>query len=190
MSEIDDILAKIPMDQLAAHLGTDPQTAETATREALPALLGGLHANAQDPAGAASLQQALSQHDPSLVDGGVDLGSVDTTKGAAIVSNIFGDKQNQVTTALGGLGGKGDGLVSKLLPMLAPIVMSWLVGRVTKGVQGGGSGGQASSSGGLGGILGSVLGAGGGGGGGSQGGQGGQPSITNILGGLLGGGKR
>jgi len=186
VSEINEILAQIPMDQLAARLGVDQQTAETATREALPALLGGLQANAQDPAGAASLQQALGQHDPSLVEGGVDLGSVDTDTGSAIVSNIFGEKQNQVVTTLGGLGGKGDGLVSKLLPMLAPIVMSWLVGRVAKGTQGGG-GGEPASSGGLGGILGSVLGAGGGGG---QGGQGGQPSITDMLGGLLGGGKR
>ena len=52
MASIDEVLAAIPMDRLAAQLGVDPATAEQASRQALPALLGGMEANAQDPAGA------------------------------------------------------------------------------------------------------------------------------------------
>ena len=124
MSEIDELVSQVPIDQVAAQLGVDRATAEEATRAALPALLGGLEANAQDPAGAESLSRALGDHDPNLLDGGVDLDQVDTQDGAAIVSNIFGPNQDQVVGALGdidALSGKGGGdLMGRLLPMLAP----------------------------------------------------------------------
>jgi hypothetical protein len=70
VSAVDDILSQIPMDRLASQLGVDEGTAEQATRQALPALLGGMEANAQDPKGAESLADALGQHSPALVQGG------------------------------------------------------------------------------------------------------------------------
>ena len=61
MSAIDDVLASIPKDQLARQLGTDPATAERATRQALPALLGsaagGRRARSGSAAGEALLQR-------------------------------------------------------------------------------------------------------------------------------------
>jgi hypothetical protein len=76
VAELDDLLAQIPMGQVAARLGVDEQTAEQATRQALPALLAGMHANAQDPDGAQSLAEAVNQHQDSLLDGGVDVGQL------------------------------------------------------------------------------------------------------------------
>lgn len=200
MSDISDILSSIPMDQLAARLGVDQATAESATRQALPALVGGLQANAQDPGGAQSLAGALGEHDNDLLDGGVNLDQVNTADGAKIVDNIFGAQQEQVAHTLGSQGGGGQGeLIQKLLPILAPIVLSYLAKRL--GASSGGSG-----------LLGSILGgAGSGASGGTAGnpmgdllcqilGRGGpsplgggtptDPSITDILGGLLGGGRR
>jgi hypothetical protein len=192
MSELDDLLSQIPMDQLAQQLGVDEQTAERAARQALPALLAGMNANAQDPAGAASLANALGQHDDALLDGGVSLDHVDTNDGDKIVGNVFGDSRDQVVTRLGGGGGLGgssgiaggdmSGLVAKLLPILAPIVMSFLAKRFLKGGRAGAPG--SSSGGGLGDLLGGLL------GGGGQGGQGGQGGLGDLLGGLLGGGRR
>lgn len=49
MPDYNEILQQIPMDQLASILGVDEATASAATQEALPALLGGLQANAADP---------------------------------------------------------------------------------------------------------------------------------------------
>ena len=116
----------------------------------LPALLGGLQANAGDPGGAGSILQALGQHDDDLLTGGADLSAIDEQDGSAIASHIFGDQQDEVVNRLGGLpgvGGSGFGgdLVKKLIPILAPMVLSWLANRVLKGGGGGLGGGTASA---------------------------------------------
>jgi hypothetical protein len=178
----DDLLSQIPMDQLARQLGVDERTARQATTQALPALLGGMQANAQDPAGAASLSSALRQHDDNLLDGGVDVGQVDTDDGDKIVRNVFGENRQQVVNQLGGLGGGGtnSGLIAKLLPLLAPIVMSYLAKQFTR--QGGtAAGSPTAGGGGLEDLLGGLL--------GGQG-QGQAGGIGDLLGGLLGGGRR
>jgi hypothetical protein len=199
MSAVDDILADIPMDQLAAQLGVDEATAEQATRQAIPALLGGMQANTTDPAGAMSLAGALGQHPSDLIDGGVDLNQVDTGDGERIVGNIFGPNQDQVAQTLGGNlgGGQAGGLIQRLLPILAPIVLAYLSKRLMGQRQGAGQddplgsilgGGASGSSNPLNDLLSSMLGgaaAGGGGTGQSSGG-----SILDMLGGLLGAGRR
>ncbi|MEO7234644.1 MAG: DUF937 domain-containing protein [Lapillicoccus sp.] len=196
MSEIEQILSQVPMDQVAAALGVDRGEAEQATRAAIPALLGGMHANAQDPAGAASLASALQQHDGSALGAPVD--QIDTQDGQQIVQNVFGAQTNDVVARLGGATpGNGSSLVSKLLPILAPIVMAYLARKMQGGTAGATTGdsgvGGGVGGGGLGDILGSVL----GGAGGAQTqpglptGQGGMGDILGgVLGGLLGGGKR
>ena len=173
MSATDDIMAELPIGQIAQQLGVDEQTAEAAARHALPALLLGMDANAKDPGGAASLEQAIGQHDPSLIEGGVNLGDVDTTDGEKIVGHVFGDNSDQVMHAIGGSSGAGGNVMAKLLPILAPIVLSYLAKRVS------------GSGGGLGGLLGQVL-----SGAGQASGQGGGGSLGDLLGGLLGGGRR
>ena len=131
MGAVEDILADIPMDQLAAQLGVDEATAEQATRQAIPALLGGMQANAEDPAGAMSLAGALGDHPSDLIEGGVDLDQVDPDDGEKIVGNIFGPNQDQVAQTLGGnLGGQAGGLIQRLLPILAPIVLAYLSKRL------------------------------------------------------------
>lgn len=196
MSAVDDILADIPMDQLAAQLGVDEATAEQAARQAIPALLGGMQANAEDPAGARSLAGALGEHPSDLIDGGVDLEQVDADDGEKIVGNIFGPNQDQVAQTLGGnLGGQAGGLIKQLLPILAPIVLSYLTKRIMGQRQGSGDqdplgsilgGGASGASNALNDLLNSML------GGGTAGGASRQPSggsILDILGGLLGAGR-
>lgn len=178
MSAVDEIMQQIPLSQLASQLGTDEQTAGAAMQQAIPALLGGLQANAQDPAGAASLEGALSDHSAGLIDGGVDLAEVDPADGQKIVGNIFGHQTDGVAQTLGGLGGAHQSdLMKKLLPILAPIVMSYVVKRI-------GGAGPTAAGGAGGGLLGSIL--GGALGGGSAGGSGGG-GLSDLLGGMLGG---
>jgi hypothetical protein len=179
MSAVDDILSRIPLADLAARLGVDEPTAEQAARQALPALLGGIQANTADPGGASSFASAVRQHDGGLVDGGVDLGQVDEGTGDKIVNHVFGGRREEVVQQLGNAPGPASqDLMAKLLPILAPIVMSWLAKKL--------SGGTAQSDGGgLGDLLGGVLGAAGGNQGGVLGG-----GLVDLLGGLLGGGRR
>lgn len=187
MTDIDELLTHVPIGQLAGRLGVDQATAEEAVRQALPALVGGLHANAQDPSGAASLAGALGQHDPGLLDGGVDLDQVDTDDGDRIVGHVFGGNRDQVVQQLANSAGPtvDSSLIAKLLPLLAPIVLSYLSKRLL-----GGTAGSGGAAGGLGSILGGLLGAAVGGSGGRSAGGIDLGSVLGGLGGLLGGGRR
>ena len=222
MSAVDDILGAMPADQISQQVGASPDEVRTAAAAVLPALLGGLQANAGDPSGAGSILQALGQHDDDLLTGGADLSAIDEQDGTAIASHIFGDQEDEVVNRLGGLpavGGSGAGgaLVRKLLPILAPMVLSWLANRVLKGGGGGLGGGTAaaqpdtspspslpggggSTPGSLDDMLRDVLGSATGGGSSTPSGSsagGGSAAvfdpgsiIGDVLGGILGGGRR
>lgn len=152
-----------------------------------------------------SIVEALGQHDDDLLQGGVDLGQVDQADGEKIASHIFGSNEEQVYSALGS-SGAGGGLVKRLIPILAPIVLSYIANRVLKGGGGlGGAGGATAPSttdnsaqggpGSLDSMLQDVLGGAlGGGTATQQAPQQSQPSgggsILDVLGGLLGGGRR
>ena len=73
------------------------------------------------------------------------LDDVDEQDGRAIVGNIFGGNTDQVVSQLGGLGGTSGSLVQKLLPLLAPIVMSWLANKMGQGGLGGMLGGGSGA---------------------------------------------
>ena len=217
MSAVDDILGALPAEQVAQQVGASPDEVRTAAAAVLPALLGGLQANASDPAGAGSILSALGQHDDDLLTGGADLSAIDEQDGTAISSHIFGDQEDEVVNRLGALpalGGSGTGgaLVRKLIPILAPMVLSWLANRVLKG--GGGVSGRPAPSpadtspslpGGSGAgapgplddllrdVLGGATGAGSGGASpGSATPAGLDPGniLGDVLGGILGGGRR
>lgn len=156
MADYSELIAALPLEDIARALGTDTATARSAVATAIPALLGGMQANAADPAGAASLTNAVTHHDPSLVQGGVSLADVDVADGEKIVHNVFGANEGAVVSRLGASQGAGSGLFEKLLPILAPIVLSFIMKKIT-----GGGATQGSSGGGLGDLLGGILGGGG-----------------------------
>ena len=173
MGAIDDILAGIDSRQLAAALGTDEATAINAARAAIPTLIGGLQANSTSGEGADALVQALGQHADGTFGENIDLDQVDTADGRRIVAHTLADDPQRLQ-AVSGLGGD---LLSKLLPLLAPIVMSYLAGKLGMG---GSAGSQGGSGGGLGDLLGGLL------GGGASGSGGG---LGDLLGQILGGGQ-
>lgn len=208
MAAVDEILQSLPIDQLAQQVGAEPQEVQQAAQAALPALLGGLQANAQDPGGASSIVEALGQHNDDLATGQVDLGQVDPADGEKIASHIFGSNEDQVYSALGGTGASS-GLIRKLIPILAPIVLSYIANKVLKGGGLGGGGatvpqqapadqGAQGGPGSLDSMLQDVLGGALGGGTTQQAPaptqqpqqQSAGGGIIDILGGLLGGGRR
>ncbi|WP_279105887.1 DUF937 domain-containing protein [Gordonia paraffinivorans] len=202
MSDIDDLLSRLPYGSLATQLGVDEDSARAAARQAVPALLAGLQTQTADEAAAQKLVGALAQHDNDLATGEIDVDQVDTADGSKIVAHIFGDKTPEVAGAVSNqvpAAAVDPGVVQKLLPILAPIVLSYLTKKVLGGA-GGGAPTQAGS-GGLGDLLGTVLGGGAAGGlgdllGGMLGGaagsgtkQGGGDLLGGILGSILGGKK-
>ena len=177
MASMQDLMSQIPIDQIAKQLGVDEKTATAAVRAALPTLVSGLEANAQNPAGAHSLAGALSNHG-SLLDGGVDVQQINTRDGEKIVHNVFGDSQDQVISTLGGASAGGNDLIKQLLPILAPIVLAYISKQWL-----GGSGSAAPASGGvLGDLLGGLLRGATEGSSRQSGGD-----LGSILGGVLGG---
>ena len=187
MSAVDEILSEIPVNQLASQLGADEATTEQAIRAALPALLGGMEANAQDPGGAASLAEAVGQHDPGLVEGGVNLNEVDTQDGAKIVQHVFGPNQGKVVDQISGfMGGSGGDLVKQAAadPRADRAGLAGQEVHRRRGRHGHRRAQQDDPMGGLVDVLGGLLG-GAAAGGGSQG-----SAITDLLGGLLGGGRK
>ncbi|GAA2556479.1 hypothetical protein GCM10009861_15520 [Neomicrococcus aestuarii] len=202
MSDLQEILKLVPTDQLAQALGVDEQSAEAALRAAVPSLLAGMQSNAASPEGAESLAGALANHSNDLVDGSVNIDQVDTQDGSKIVSHVLGDREellaNQLSGANTAAGIDLGSLVRKALPILAPIVLSYLAKKWSErgGATGSGQAAapEATQGGGLGDLLGGLLGGVlGGTAGGSTGGtttQSGSASanpLDDLLGGLLGG---
>lgn len=99
MSEIDSLLRSIPIDQIAAQLGVDQSTAQSAVAAAVPAILAGLHHEASTEQGAGNLAAAVSTKDPSILDG-LSLDQIDPNDGAKILGHLFGNETDNVTTAV------------------------------------------------------------------------------------------
>lgn len=190
---IDQLMRSLPIDQIAGAVGADETSTRSAVSAALPALLGGLAANSQDRGGAESLLNALGKHQDGLADN-FSLDRVDTTDGEKILGHVFGNNTDGVVNQLGGLGGaQTSGLVKKLLPILAPLVLSWLAKQIGgAGAPQGGTAAPAQQRDGqmdMTSVLQDVLGGALGGATGQAprtGGAGGS-ILTDVLGGLLGG---
>lgn len=159
MTAIDDILGKLDIDQLAAQLGSDPDSIRQASSEAISSLMGGLQQNSAQPAGARLLASALQDHTSSslLNDMKVDINKIDAADGEKIVQHALGARPDQAAQAIGGRSDKG--LLQRLLPILAPIVLAYLASRLGNRQIDAGRGQQTQQSGGS--ILDILLGQGG-----------------------------
>ena len=116
------------IQQISNSLGADPKTTSAAISTALPALLGGLTQNASNPQGAAALNNALDDHDGSILGnlGGLLGGGAASGIGGAILGHIFGPKQSTVEAGVAKTSGLSGAQVAQLLAILAPIVMGVL----------------------------------------------------------------
>src|SRR5690606_21846111 len=185
MAQYDDLLAQIPIGDIARQLGIDEDVAEDAVKQVLPGLVGGLKANA-DEGGQASLEKALQKHQGAKLRGVSD---VDTADGEKIVKHVFGDREDAVVSTLAGSSATSqvtDVIIKKVLPIVAPIVLAWLANKFLGGSSESSS--KGSSGGGLGDLLGGLL-----GGGSSKSSNSGGPDLGDLLGGLgglLGGGTK
>lgn len=175
---LDDILAQVPIDDIAAKLGVSHDEAKAAVEQGGAVLLGGLAKNASTSEGSSAIENALKRHEGSTGAASVD--DIDQADGGKIVSHILGAREKEVTEKLTESKQTAGIDFGKLLPILAPIVMGLIANATKKKAPQGGTA-DSGQGGGIGDVIGGIL-----GGGSSSGGGGG---IGDILGGILGGKK-
>ena len=183
MADLDGLLELIPIDDIAKQLGIPEGVAKDAVKAVVPAIIGGMAANAKDSGGAKSLESALAKHGTKVPKGRPKVAQVDTADGEKIVNNVFGPKKEAVVLAVAGSNAAGDAtkeIIAKVLPIVAPIVIAWIasefLGQKTPAPA---APTPAPSSGGIGDLLGGLLSS-----------PQGQHIIGGVLGGLLGAGKK
>lgn len=150
LEELAGALGGDTLGQLAGVLGADNDAVGKGVAAALPAILGGLARNSRQPDGASSIANALgADHDGSILD---SLGSIfggnqwaqqqANRQGERILGHVFGGNRPQVEQQVQQTSGLSSAMVSKLLPLLAPIVM----GYIGRKLAGGGDGNAVAAS--------------------------------------------
>lgn len=115
------------LGKLAEQIGgTDGQT-KNAIMAALPALLGALNKNSNTPEGAQTLNNALEQHDGSVLNNVEGyLQNPDLKDGAGILNHLFGGNTQNVANAVSQSSGLDTQGSMKMLETLAPLVLGAL----------------------------------------------------------------
>jgi len=114
--------------EVSRQLGADQDQTRTAMAAAVPLLMGALTRNASQPEGAASLLGALSRdHDGSILDDvGGALKAPDAAAGDGILGHVLGSRRSAVETGVSSTSGLDPQSVSRMLTMLAPVIMGAL----------------------------------------------------------------
>jgi hypothetical protein len=111
------------MAQLSQHLGTDPDTTQTAVAAALPMLLGAMAHRAGQPDGAAVLHSEAEKH--AAVSGALP-STATGSGGGGLLGRLLGGKQEDVRQEVSKSSGLDVHQAEKALLFLAPIVLAQL----------------------------------------------------------------
>ncbi len=188
--QISDLLAQMGgTPAMARELGLSEQQVASGAAALLPAILGGLHKQAQAQAGAgaggaAGLGGLLAQlGGGGLLDQVLSPQPTPLEPGNDVLGQIFGSKE--VSRAVAGQAaaqtGLDSALLKKMLPMLAMLAAGWFAKQhAGAGRASDADAAPAPASGGLGGLLGSLLGGGGGAAAGGLGSLGGLASMLDA----------
>lgn len=135
--------------QLARNFGLSEASARQAVEQMAPALTRGMQRNISNPQGLEALMGALTKgNHQRYVDQPESLGEADTlADGNAILGHLLGSKDvsRNVASHAAANTGLDDGLLKKMLPVLASMVM----GSMSKQATAGGMAGGKAATGGL-----------------------------------------
>jgi hypothetical protein len=128
MESLAGQLLKGQLPEITQQLGADEQSTGSALSAALPLLMGALARNASKPEGAESLIGALQKkHDGGVLDDlTAHLRKPDLDDGNGILRHMLGDRRGSVEQGISKTSGLDAAKVSKMLGMLAPVVMGAL----------------------------------------------------------------
>lgn len=154
MEMLNSDLGKQIIGTISEKTGIDATQASSVLANGLPAIMSAMQNNVSGE-GASGLLAALSssKHDGSILDNVSGfLKDGDFTDGSKILGHVLGGKEENMVQGLSSKTGVDSGIIAKILPMLAPIVMGYL-GKQTKKE---GVSNSSDLSGMLGGILGGL----------------------------------
>ena len=187
------------IDNLAAQFNITAEEADAAVKAVVPALSDGFLKQTSQPLGFGSFVGALgeSQHLAAFTDPEAAQATATAQKGGDILSQVLGSQSAREEIAL--RAASATGISADTLSQMLPVIVSMIVGGLTKSLENQGFGGiigqlaNAAGQGNLGGILGQILGGKAAPGNlpppvppGQAGGAGG---LGSILGQILGGGR-
>ncbi len=141
------------IESMAGELGVDPQTAKVAAGALLPAIVAGMGRSGAGSQGMGGLGSVIgSLGGGGLLDTVLNQSPTPVQQGNDILGNIFGSKDTSrgVASEVAAVTGIDEGLLKKMLPILAMAVAGYLA-------QQGKTGGPGAGGGALGGILGSII---------------------------------
>lgn len=136
MSSLMEVLAeqlgKGLIDKIGGEIGEDKNKTQDAISVALPAILGGIFKNLRTEKSAEDLHKAVEKdHSGGLFDNLPGLPKVAEDHGAGILEHILGGKRQQVEEGVAKSSGIQTEIASKLLKLLAPIVLN-AIGKMLK----------------------------------------------------------
>ena len=116
------------INMIADQIGGNKQQTSSAVTSALPMIMQALNRNAGNQQGAASLFNAVEKdHDGAVLDDiSTFIGNAQQGPGAGILKHLFGQKRTGVESVVSNVSGLNDQSSSKLMEILAPIVMGQL----------------------------------------------------------------
>ena len=120
------------LSKISQALGSDENTTKSAVGAALPMLIGALSRNGENEEGAQGIMGALERdnHDGSIFEnlsGFLDNKEYEQPKsGAGILGHLLGGKQDRVSQGVSQASGLSTDSSSRLMKMLAPMVLGAL----------------------------------------------------------------
>lgn len=126
------LLGGADLGKIASQLNVNDTEAKKGLTEALPTILEALGKNTSTTEGAEALDRALEKHDGSVLSNMTGyLNNPDLKDGMGILGHLFGGSTQNVASAISKASGINLDGSTKLLQMLAPLVMGTL-GQVKK----------------------------------------------------------
>lgn len=161
MDLLNSDLGKQIISGVSGKVGTSEGETSSVLASVLPSLVGGMMNNASTPEGQSGLLGALlgGKHDGSILDNlSGFLGGDDHSDGASILGHVLGGNQENVQNQVSQSTGVSSDKIAMIMKIAAPILMGYLA----KQAQGSGlnNSGATANGGGLTDILGGLLGGG------------------------------
>ncbi|MEU6678432.1 DUF937 domain-containing protein [Streptomyces sp. NPDC046853] len=158
--DVLDELGDDRLQEIAGLLGTDAAGAQDVVGTTVTALSGNLQEKAEDPVEAPEVEQAFAEASPP--QGVVGFGGFGGLAAGGMLSGVLAKMSRPVANAVAKKTGLPVASVTRVIELLIPVLLTVLTKRArrTPGSAGTGTGAGAGAGGGLGDLLGQILGGG------------------------------